>query len=64
MTPTPQEKAKSQKIIIASKPPLHQNILGKLEPTKAITFESEMECILKEEMMAKRKISPSKSPLQ
>jgi hypothetical protein len=64
MAPTPQEKAKTQKTIIASKPPLHQNLLGKLDHTKAITVASQMACILQEKVMAKMTISPSKPPLQ
>jgi hypothetical protein len=42
----PQEKAKTHKTITASKPPLHHNLLGKLNPTITITPESQMACIL------------------
>jgi hypothetical protein len=38
--------------------------LGKLDPTKAITLESQMACILQEKVMAKKTIRPSKSSLQ
>jgi hypothetical protein len=64
MAPIPREKEIIHKIIIASKPPLHHNLLGKLDSTKAITPKSQMACILQEEVMAKMIINPSNSPLQ
>ncbi len=34
MAPTPEKEVKTMKTITPSKPPLHQNLMGKLEPTK------------------------------